>query len=865
MAPRTLILRFVVAALLVTFVHGGSVAGPEGDDPVAAFGATSVEQVRQPVLLADDRAIDEMAARLTLLAREAPLDQGPVLALLPDADARALAFSGRAGLRDRWLLREGLALGALLPALGGGDTAARERLIAWIEGKDDVLYRFAPTVRAPLQRLLAAAKSGELDARALVRALHAAVSDLGAEARPNTWFIVGAWASLARLHVARGQGSPPLAMLGEALAAGLRSGGKNLRERSKADAALAEQLDKIVAELKAERPTLRAVDAVLPRLTAIVPDRADDVPPGLRHHRFTDNSQTLRALPVADPDERIDAAREVWRAVLGAYRRVDPTFSVEPVFISAAARIPDANGQPQPLAPIALAYSPTGQVFIPYTLVERVFGDPPALGLGEQRYPRDLFAFVIAHEMAHHVMAGRTSDGFAGDDGEVLADRRAAFYSRLAGFSPTAIWRDDHVRTLLLWDHATRAVRPRDSAALIRQEAQARQEALGTELERFAAHDDIYQAARMLDLAGERALALRLFAWLEHDGPFTVPEVALSHAALLIRRAAPHAPWAAALDGIGEGQQHVACTTFDPLHTALYDPERDLLQGAVDPRRRKAAVDDLERAAALLAKAEKQGAALFLVSTARACLEAYKGNADAAARAQRRAEEALPPASPADMRATLASNRAFVDWVGFLGARPLPPGDNEVALEGWADHLTKEASRFSAHPAVAKLSSALQRLPDDPRIRPLPPAVETYACPNGSDGPSMAPLDVPPRVTGDDPCPAGWRWQRSVPPIDATDHGPLDGVSTCVTADGRRGDRLVVVSLPGARATVRLRRGEGHSLARWACVGRLVEAGRDDRGRVAWRARPRETEVLVADEADRVRLHAAVRDDGEDE
>lgn len=871
MATRnTMTLRCGVAALLVTLLCSGSVAGPDETDPVETFGAGSAEQLRQPVLLADDRAIDELAARLTLLAREAPVDSGPVLALLPDQDPdeRALAFSGRAGLRDRWLLREGLALGALLAAVGGRDTAARDRLLGWIDGKDDVLYRLAPDVRAPLHALRTAARGGQLDARALVRALHAALGDLDADARANTWFVAGTWVSLARLHIARGQRSSALAMLGEALASGLRSAQAGVLGGSAADAALAEQLDRVVAELRAERPSLKAVDAVLPQLTMIVPDRADDVPADLRHHRFTDDCRALRTMPVAAPDDRVEAARGVWRAVLAAYGRVNPGFTVQPVFVSAAARVPDAGGERHPLAPIAVICSPTGQVFIPYTLVERVFGEPAALGLGERPYPPDFFAFIVAHEMAHHLMARRPDvrDGFAGGDRdrEVLADRRAAFYSRLASYSPTAVWRDDLVRALLLWDHSTAAVGASERAA------SARHEALWGTLERFAAYDDIYVAARMLDLAGERALALRLFEWLEHDGPFTVPEVSLSHATLLLRRAAKHAPWAKALDGIGEGQQHVPCTTFDPLHTALYDPERDQLAGAGDPRKRQQAIDDLEHAAALLTRAEAQGAAPFLVSTTRACLAAYQGDADGAARAQRRAEKALPVVLPTGettaLRARLAQNRAFVEWVGFLDGSPVPPGDNAVALEGWAQHLATEAPRFAAHPAVERLSSALQRLPDDPRIRALQPKVKTYACSETGAGPSMTPLTLPERARDTDPCPDGWRWRRSVPPIGATDRGPLDGVSTCVPADGRRGDRLVFVALPDARTSVRLRTGGGDALDGWACAGgQLTEAGVDDRGRTAWRLRRRATEVLVADGERRVRLHAAVRDDGEGE
>lgn len=871
--PLALATFATAAAVLIGAPHAAPTE--EAPDPIAAFAGTYAEQVRQPVLLADARALDEMAARLALLTRDAPLDPGPVLALLPnEPDTRALAFSGRVGLRDVLLLREGLALGALLPA-ATADGDARARLLAWVDDKQGTLSALAPDVRAPLAQVVASAKAGRADPRGLVRALYAALGDIGTESRANAWFVSGVWASLARLHAAQNQPSAPMAMLGEALADALEGPPRADRQnaQSRTDDRLAKQLDIIAAELRKPAPSLQTIDAALPRLTAILPEVTDDAPAGLRHFRRTDDCKALSKMPTAPAGEpAVQAARAAWARVSTVFSNLVRGFTARVVFLSPEARVLDLVGKPHPLAPIAMTCVDQRLVYIPHPLVERVYDANWTPTVGEQRYPADFFAFIVAHELAHivaeHHGADEASRGFAGryGDEEVLADRRAAFYSQLAGYSPAAVWRDDLVRVLLMWDHSTSGTRTDHGAV------NARHRALRKELGHFSAYEDAFQAARMLDFAGERDEALALLTWLD-EGAFKVPEVNLSRAMLLIRRAAPDAPWAEVFDPLGEGRQHVPCITFDPLHTGLHDPARDRLAGMGSDERRAQARADLRLAGELLEAAAGAGADPFAVAAARACISAYQGRPDSVLDAQKQqalAERLAPKGAGDDLRAALGHNRALVEWVAFLAENPLPPVDNTVALGGWAEHLAEHASRFEANPGVARLARGLSRLPDALRLRGMRPVVEVLACKKGQAASTVPPaaLELPERAAGADPCPAGWRWRRSVPAHAADESGPLDGVTTCLPEGGRgEADRLVFVALPGVAARVRLQRVAGErpaaGLQRWACVGKLERVGMSNLGWAAWRLRRERAEVVVADEARRVRARAVVQADME--
>lgn len=325
---------------------------------------------------------------------------------------------------------------------------------------------------------------------------------------------------------------------------------------------------------------------------------------------------------------------------------------------------PGAKGSDGSLLPpwaMICAGTPPASMYVTWPLLERI--------LAEAGNAEALLAFVFAHELAHRLndfaeKAGRLV--LSGDRRrdevarELLADRRAAFFTAAAGYRTGELVRHGLVDKVLRLEFRQYVS---DQALLERREG------LKDTLRQFAVFAALHDAGVVSLLEGNRARATRLLDWVDElvegaddKARLPIPEVRLVRALAWLQREGLTAR------NLGE---KISCKPVLPGRTALSVPVADGgLMGPTAARVRQAQ-RRVRAASRLLDDAARRGANALAIASAKACALWYLGR-DAQAMEALTEAEALAKSPTAG--AALAFNRAL-----FKGAtaphpkRPAPP------------------------------------------------------------------------------------------------------------------------------------------------------------------------------------------------
>ncbi len=487
----------------------------------------------------------------------------------------------------------------------------------------------------------------------------------------------------------------------------------------------------------------------------------------------------MEEAPKADPnDPVVKRAVRIWRQVNDPFesatgRKTD---------LAVLDRRAQWDGRDFPTSAYLCAGAPA-VVYLPFPLIETI--------LVLRRYPEDLLAFVLAHELGHRFndldKAGTaTLQAFdrpgRGVNDEELADKRAAFYIAAAGYSTRKLAFRETVSFFLKSEFN---YRPSD--------LRKRSVELLNVLRTFDAYETVYRTALTLAFAERRDAALRLLAWgdeLVQGQGVALTEMKLARALVLMMEAAPYAPWIAEAR-LPADVSHLRCLPTYPTHTALWEePRRYSITRSLS--RQEKARKLLVEALWLLEHAEMQGADPFVTASSKACAAFYLGDASNAKRYLDAARERLDTSAPKAVRAALEANAALIAFLEHLGAHPFPDVPGPAAR--WAKTAGKNRKILGKNQQVADLLKCLAAPASAKAAGPRPQTRNSSAKKFGGSSLFELPRHIPLVLGG---CPAGWEALFNVPIASTDPNGTTDmGLTACRPLSGGPTRRLWKLRLP---------------------------------------------------------------------
>ncbi len=496
----------------------------------------------------------------------------------------------------------------------------------------------------------------------------------------------------------------------------------------------------------------------------------------------------LEDAPRAATNDRSGSATlEVWR------RLHDRFVAATGRRASLAILAPSARGGGSPLPAMSLL-CPGPVVYVTHAMLDDICFDSPCR---PGQNPLDFLVFVLGHELGHREIhmdhPGTRFTGGLDLQSERQADRKAAYYTALAGFSPRKIAQFDLVARFLE-NH-----RPAPLTDYERAEVARRRAELVDELARFETYEGIHELALVFAWTDTRNAADRLFDWVDEN--VNIPEFKLAQAIALIQASAADSPWIGFQ--LPTSRPFVPrCTPVYANNTALWEPGmRGRLQGEGGLARQRARTD-LLLAGRLLSEAAALGATAYVVKASQACVAFYLGAPESAIEYQRGAFSDLPDSAPASVRSTLQNNEGLLEFARFLSSKPPPPRGSTQAARTWAKQLLLESFVGRVDPETRSLIAALGKYPS----LVLTSRVARHAgCGTDQDAvPEFVrsfardqQLAVQAWPTGGSACPTGWSRAFVYPPRTAAATDPVEtGVVACDKPLGKRRVRAARLRFP---------------------------------------------------------------------
>lgn len=486
---------------------------------------------------------------------------------------------------------------------------------------------------------------------------------------------------------------------------------------------------------------------------------------------------------------------EIWSKVQAPFAAMTGRQTGLVILDESAKSAPEVEAPPFKPAGVTCPGAPP-VVYVTWPLIELVYG--------KKQYPEDFLAFVLGHELGHRINDLTVGGSIAGDDErrpgsgehmEALADKRAAFFTSLAGFSTSKLASADIVTQFLEAEYRTI---PR---AILAQ----RKTALESTLKSFEAYEQLYEAGVALAFLQEKEAAERLLALADElieDKTIPLPELKVLRAYVLMNNAAPAAPWVTERASLLPGIESLRCLPIFAAHTALAEDARaGALRGSQDlDERKEAAKRRLKLAGKLLDQAEEYQGSGFVLHHARACLRHYLGEPEGALKELKQAQALMVKETPKAVKEASKHNQALMELGAYLAKNEPVPRSQGAGAKAWGKKMLKQAKRLKG--ADAKLVQTMARWKKYPEIAPEAQPSPAPSCAEAAKAPAALSLpETTEHVLG--ACPAGWTLAHTLPanPATASAQKTQLGITTCTKrgADGAQ-QRFVRVRLPGAMA-----------------------------------------------------------------
>ena len=420
----------------------------------------------------------------------------------------------------------------------------------------------------------------------------------------------------------------------------------------------------------------------------------------------------------------------------------------------------------------------------------------------QQRYSEGFLAFVMGHELGHRVndldIAGALTGAAPGKEHiEALADKRAAFYMALAGYSASELARADAVTAFLESEHR----------AIPRAVLEQRRAALLETLTRFDAYENLYTVGLALASSREEEAAERLLAMadeLTQGQSVPLPELKLLRAWALLHHAAADAPWLSGVSDALPEARALRCVPIFASYTSLSDEaQASALRGNEDIKsRQEASIARLKLAQKLLDQAEDYLADPALLSHARACLTLYQGLPEQSARHLADAVQRAQPKPATAITRAVAHNRALITLSEHLRKQPVPAPSDVKRARAWAAQLRALHKKLKPDDPALRLAMTRWAAYPDPDVQ-AKAQTQTKAKSQAPTCELPRPVLVP-EPSGHDlgVCPEGWSLLHTLPSARSADAAQTTlGVTTCAQAvAGQPSRRFVRVRLPGSMA-----------------------------------------------------------------
>ncbi|MCC6625725.1 MAG: hypothetical protein IT385_31105 [Deltaproteobacteria bacterium] len=505
--------------------------------------------------------------------------------------------------------------------------------------------------------------------------------------------------------------------------------------------------------------------------------------------RAADLCAEARGQPTADPEHPLaQTAFGVWERVYGAFNALTGR-RTDIVVLGKEARLKD--GQPFPpnafICPVDAGRT-TPTMTVTWPMLELV--------QSRKLYDVDFLALVLGHELGHRAndfdWVGKITTRPGATKVEDKADIRGAFFAAAAGYSTRRLACDDALDLFLnIEANVPEATRKGRKAALM------------DVLRTFDVYESLYDAAAAL-VFWDAAKGRHLLRWVDEHMALKmepVPEFKVLAALGILMDAADKSCWTIKTrlpDMLEASPTHLRCAAVYPTHTAFWD---DVPGGGADDTRMCGTGIDLDveggpdrarTAVGLLEDALALGADELVVRSGLACAYAYRAKPKEAQRELGKALALVGPHTPANVKAALESNRAFIGWLGWMIDNPPPSAAD--ARPAWGKKLQTAAPGFAAH---RELSAWIARLKGFPAVLPAarPAAIQCAREPAKADPSSgMTMLPAFPRDARSGGCPCGWSELHYLDNELGTSAD--DGVRTCVPAGWGVGQRWIDIDLP---------------------------------------------------------------------
>jgi len=445
-------------------------------------------------------------------------------------------------------------------------------------------------------------------------------------------------------------------------------------------------------------------------------------------------------------------------------------------------------------------------------------------------YSEDMLAFILAHELGHraaHLTKEGTSSGtyFRGGNlkdsasSEALADKRAAFYMTMAGYSPaklvkgpapqisgilsSKIFQVDREVASAREGEVRKTLGDRTESGVWWNNTPERQSALLKSLNTFESYSALYEAMVDFYSSGDMETAMRLSNWADEYvmGPeqIPVPEIRLLRAISIMSYAIENgvAPW---IEKTGMGSlkalSGLKCETM-LLGAISLDKEIGLL-GEGRPGLNTSEVSELLIfSKKLMDDAEAMGGRNLALLTARSCVNFYLGRTNDAEEDNVQSKGFSGPSTPMNVINVLENNNTLFAFQKFIFQNPRPRDISKEASTKWKTNLSRQKSLFLKPPALASTVSSLLSGNDDAGTDTV--YLDANPKPSTKDIifrkiPSM------PEKYGN--CPEGWKLAFTIPSMehkpddqDASFRYPLSGLTVCKNDNETRNLRLIHIHL----------------------------------------------------------------------
>lgn len=443
-------------------------------------------------------------------------------------------------------------------------------------------------------------------------------------------------------------------------------------------------------------------------------------------------------------------------------------------------------------------------VYITWSLMEKIYI--------QKTYPEDFLAFVMGHELGHRVndmtlegsIAGQKPQKLGQLNIEALADKRAAFFASLAGYSMSSLAKKDTVNAFLKVEHR----------AIPRGILDERKFALNQTLKTFEAYEHLYETGVALTFSTESNTAERLLALTDElltGKTVPLPEIKIIRAYALMNLAAPYAPWLLQARGKLSDIETLRCAPIFPQHTKLWPDinpqvkrEQGNLRGSTpESTLKKQAAARLKLARKLLDQAEEYQISAFVLNHARACLALYRDRPGVAKKAHTLAQQTA--LAKRGLNASIAKavkhNRALIDFAQYLNTNAIPPNQQKAKAKRWAKGLKKAVQKTHKDNAqLAALMPLYTMYPASPRLvsRPKKAATCEAVKKQNPKTQTFQQMRMPTSTGKLGQCPAGWKRLHAIPQPNATKSQM--GITTCVPIKPSKLGKLrfVAISLPGS-------------------------------------------------------------------